>query len=74
MFDVFRLFTEEEELTSSLFLKSVRPSDSGYYSCKAGSSQAVIFLTVIGRTIRYKKLRKKFMMINLLFFTFTIYM
>ena len=55
MFDVFRLFTEEEELTSSLFLKSVRPSDSGYYSCKAGTSQAVIFLTVIGTTIHPKK-------------------
>ena len=54
--DVFRLFTEEEELTSSLFLKSVRPSDSGYYSCKAGTSQAIIFLTVIGTTIHLKKI------------------
>ena len=44
-----RLFTEEEDLSSSLFLKTVRESDSGYYSCKAGTSQAVIFLSVIGR-------------------------
>ena len=42
------MYTEVDGLTSSLFLREVREQDSGFYSCKVGSSSsAVILLTVI---------------------------
>ena len=43
-----RIYAEEEGLSSSLFIKDIRLEDSGYYSCKSGGVQAVVFLNVIG--------------------------
>ena len=45
---VVRIYAEEEDLSSSLFIKDIRVEDSGYYSCKSGGVQSVVFLDVIG--------------------------
>ena len=45
---LIRIYAEEEDLSSSLFIKDIRVEDSGYYSCKSGGVQAVVFLDVIG--------------------------
>ena len=44
-----RIYAEEDDLSSSLFLNDIRVEDSGYYSCQAGGGQAVVFLDVIGQ-------------------------
>ena len=44
----FRIYAEEDGLSSSLFIKDIRESDDGYYSCQAGGGQAVVQLKVIG--------------------------
>ena len=43
-----RVYTETDRTTSSLFLKDIQESDSGYYSCKSGDEKAIILLSVIG--------------------------
>ena len=45
-----------EGITSSLFLKNVQVSDTGYYSCKSGDKRAEIWLKVIGSKYFLKKL------------------
>jgi len=42
-----RVYTETDRTTSSLFLKDIQESDSGYYSCKSGDEKAIILLSVI---------------------------
>ena len=44
---ITRIYAEEEDLSSSLFIKDICVEDSGYYSCKSGGIQAVVFLDVI---------------------------
>ena len=43
-----RIYAEEDDHSSSLFLKDIREADEGYYSCQAGGGQAVVQLKVIG--------------------------
>ena len=44
----FRIYVEEEDDTSALFIKDIVLDDSGYYTCRSGNLYQAVFLSVNG--------------------------